>query len=150
MNPYCCMLKTYSKRTWKIVFGAIKMRLNFNLKPKYDLHMYQNFVLHIFELHRYAWFHVRMWSMFGSEKVTFCENCRIQKTRQIVVLKIFWLTEIVSMDPKSNVKLSGNHFLVVFFHLFGKNSGYQAGFYGDSPNSSIVSQYKGLIYSAHE
>ena len=30
------------------------MCLNLNLKPKYDLYMYQNFVLHIFELHRYA------------------------------------------------------------------------------------------------
>ena len=110
-------IKTYSKRTWKIVFGAIKMCLNFNLKPKYDLHMYQNFVLHIFELHRYVWFHVRMKSMFGSEKVTFCKNCRIQKTRQKVVLKIFWWIEIVSMDPKSNVKLSGDHFEYSYIFL---------------------------------
>ena len=51
-----------------------------------------------------------MKSMFGSEKVTFCKNCRIQKTRQKVVLKIFWWIEIVSMDPKSIVQLSGDHF----------------------------------------
>ena len=86
------------------------MCLNLNLKPKYDLYMYQNFVLHIFELHRYAWFHVRTWSIYGSEKVTFCKNCRIQRTRQEVALQIFWRIEIVSMDPKSIVQLSGDHF----------------------------------------
>ena len=104
------VLKTYSKRTWKIVFGAMKMCLNLNLKPKYDLYTYQKFVLHIFELHRYAWFHVRTWSIYGSEKVTFCKNCRIQRTRQEVALQIFWRIEIVSMDPKSIVQLSGDHF----------------------------------------
>ena len=86
------------------------MCLNLNLKPKYDLKMDQNFVLHIFELHRYAWFHVRTWSIFGLEKVIFYQNCRIKKTRQKVVLQIFWWVEIVSMDPKCYVKSSRDHF----------------------------------------
>ena len=42
--------------TW---FGHYKMCLNYNLKP-IGLHLYPNFVLYIFELHRYAWFHIRM------------------------------------------------------------------------------------------
>ena len=33
-------VKTYLKQTWKIVFGAIKMCLNLNVKPKYDLSLY--------------------------------------------------------------------------------------------------------------
>ena len=74
------------------------MCLNLNLKPKYDLYMYQNFVLHIFELH------VRTCSIFGSEKVTFFKNCMIQKTIENVLLQIFWGIEIVSIVPKSNVK----------------------------------------------
>ena len=82
------------------------MCLNLNLKPKYDLYTYQNFVLHIFELHRY----VRTCFIFESEKVTFCKNCMTQKTSEKVLLQIFWWIEIVSMDPKSNVKLSGDHF----------------------------------------
>ena len=121
------VLKTYSKRTWKIVFGAIKMCLNLNLKPRYELYLYQNFVLHIFGLHRCAWPHIRTCSIFGSEKVTFCKDCMIQKSREKVFFQIFWWKEIVSMDPKSNVKLSGDHFeyssnilinfLIVFFTL---------------------------------
>ena len=103
-------VKTYSKRTWKIVFGAMKMCLNLKLKPKYDLYTYQKFVLHIFELHRYAWFQIRTCSIFGSEKAIFCKNCMIQKTREKVLLQIFWWIEIVSMDPKSNVILSGDIF----------------------------------------
>ena len=110
-------IKTYLKRTWKIVFSATKMCLNLNLKPKYDLYMYQNFIFQIFDLHRYGWFHVRMWSIFESENVTFCKNCRIQKTRQKVVLQIFWWIEIVSMDPKSNVKLSGDHYEYSYIFL---------------------------------
>ena len=104
------VLKTYSKRTWKIVFGAIKMCLNLNLKPRYELYLYQNFVLHIFGLHRCAWPHIRTCSIFGSEKVTFCKDCMIQKSREKVFFQIFWWKEIVSMDPKSNVKLLGDHF----------------------------------------
>ena len=104
------VLKTYSKRTWKIVFGAIKMCLNLNLKPRYELYLYQNFVLHIFGLHRCAWPHIRTCSIFGSEKVTFCKDCMIQKSREKVFFQIFWWKEIVSMDPKSNVILSGDIF----------------------------------------
>ena len=70
----------------------------------------RKFVLHIFELHRYAWFQIRMCSIFGSEKAIFCKNCMIQKTREKVLLQIFWWIEIVSMDPKSNVILSGDIF----------------------------------------
>jgi hypothetical protein len=36
------------------------------------------------------------------------------------------------------------------FQIFGKNSGNKAVFYGALPNSSFMSQYKGLVYSAHE
>ena len=34
----------------------------------------------------------------------------IQKTREKVLLQIFWWIQIVSMDPKSNVILSGDIF----------------------------------------
>ena len=34
----------------------------------------------------------------------------IQKTIEKVLMQIFWWIEIVSIDQKSNVKLSGDHF----------------------------------------
>ena len=105
------------KQTWEIVFGAIKMCLNLNLKPKYDLYMNQNFVLHIFKVHRHAWFHVRIWSIFRSEKGHNLQKLEDSKTRQKVVLQIFWLIKIVSMNPKSNVKLSRDHFEYSYMFL---------------------------------
>ena len=44
------------------------------------------------------------------KKSHFARIAGFKKTRQKVVLKIFWWIEIVSMDPKSNVKLLGDHF----------------------------------------
>ena len=44
------------------------------------------------------------------KKPYFAKNCMIQKTREKVLLQIFWWIEIVSMDPKSNVILSGDIF----------------------------------------
>ena len=44
------------------------------------------------------------------KKSHFARIAGFKKTRQKVVLKIFWWIEIVSMDPKSNVILSGDIF----------------------------------------
>ena len=56
---YLCIVKTDRKWNWQMEFCTLKRIFNHNLKPIYDLHMYQNFVLHLFQLHRYlyAWFH---------------------------------------------------------------------------------------------
>ena len=50
---YLCIVKTDRKWNWQMEFCTLKRIFNHNLKPIYDLHMYQNFVLHLFQLHRY-------------------------------------------------------------------------------------------------
>ena len=51
------------------------------------------------------------------KKSHFARIAGFKKTRQKVVLKIFWWIEIVSTDPKSNVKLSGDHFEYSYIFL---------------------------------
>ena len=38
------------------------------------------------------------------------QNCMIQRTREKVLLQIFWVIEIVQMDPKSKFKKSHDDF----------------------------------------
>ena len=67
-KPQKFQLKTNRNRMSQIDFGTIKLFLNLNLRSLQDVHMCQNFVLGLFELHRPARFHVRKCSIFELEK----------------------------------------------------------------------------------
>ena len=129
-----------TKRT--IDFALFKWSFKYNLKPIYGLHMYQNFVLHLSELQRYAWFHVTMCSTFGSVKKNkdhIFQKLRTSKDLGKSAFANLWSKNLfqwfqnltksyVGIILSANTSIK-NNFLMVFFHFLRKCFGYYTVFW---------------------
>ena len=102
------LLKTYSKWMSQLFFGTKKIYLWILIQCPYrHLICVQNFVLHIFELHMFGWFYVRICSTLGSVDPIFHVS---KKRGEKVLFQMFRWIETVWKDPHTNSKLSRDRF----------------------------------------
>ena len=124
------------------------------------LHVYQNFVLLLFEMHNYAWFHVIMCSTFGSvkknqnhifQKLPISKDLRKSAFANLWSKKLFeWIQNLTQNYVRiilSTHTSFQNNFFDSFLSLLEKKVWVLGCFL---MMISFRYQHKDLVYSSHE